>query len=156
VDLTDASSEAGSEPFRFAGGCWLRATACAQQIATRNRHRPGFTLLSHAHEVFNIFTQVTSKFYPDVLSCIPILKKQDTVCKGLKWNHLALVNTVMNLRVPNVAGNFLASWATISFSRRSPLHGVVLMYPQTVLNFCCSHFQTNILLNCYLTRNDAV
>jgi hypothetical protein len=48
------------------------------------------------------------------------------------WMHLAqewdqwrtVVNTVMNLRVPQRAGNFLTSWVTISFSRRTLIHGV--------------------------------
>jgi hypothetical protein len=36
----------------------------------------------------------------------------------------AAVNAVMNLRVPWNAGNFLTSWGTVSFSRRTGLHGV--------------------------------
>jgi len=35
----------------------------------------------------------------------------------------ALVSTVMNLRVPLNAENFLTSWVSISFSRRTPPHG---------------------------------
>jgi hypothetical protein len=38
-----------------------------------------------------------------------------------RWR--AVVNTVMNLWVPEKAGNFLTSRATISFSRRTLLHG---------------------------------
>jgi hypothetical protein len=34
------------------------------------------------------------------------------------------MNTVMNLRVPLKAGNFQTSLVTISFSRRTLLHGV--------------------------------
>jgi hypothetical protein len=37
---------------------------------------------------------------------------------------LALVNAVMNLRVPKNAGNFLTSCKPISFSRRTLLRGV--------------------------------
>jgi hypothetical protein len=37
---------------------------------------------------------------------------------------LVPVNTVINLRIPKKEGNFLASWVTISFSRRIPLHGI--------------------------------
>jgi hypothetical protein len=37
-----------------------------------------------------------------------------------KWR--ALVNTVMNLRVPKNAGNFLSSCAIGTFSRRAQLH----------------------------------
>jgi hypothetical protein len=48
------------------------------------------------------------------------------------WIHLAedrdqcttFVNTVMKFRVPYKVGNFLTSWATVGFSRRSLLHGV--------------------------------
>ena len=36
----------------------------------------------------------------------------------------ALVNAVMNLRVPQNAGNFLTSWKPVSFSRTTVLHGV--------------------------------
>jgi hypothetical protein len=39
-----------------------------------------------------------------------------------KWR--ALVNTVMNLRVPENVGKFLSSCATGGFSRRAHLHGV--------------------------------
>jgi hypothetical protein len=39
-----------------------------------------------------------------------------------KWR--ALVNAVMNLRVPWNAGNFVTSWGPVSFSRRTLLHGV--------------------------------
>jgi hypothetical protein len=37
----------------------------------------------------------------------------------------AFVNTVMNLRVQQKAGNVLTSWVTIRFSRRTVLHGVL-------------------------------
>ena len=39
-----------------------------------------------------------------------------------RWR--ALVNAVMNLRVPYNAGNFLTSWKPVSFLRRTLLHGV--------------------------------
>jgi hypothetical protein len=39
-----------------------------------------------------------------------------------RWR--AVANAVMNLRVPQNAGNFLISWETVSFSRRPLLHGV--------------------------------
>jgi hypothetical protein len=39
-----------------------------------------------------------------------------------RWR--ALVNAVMNLRVPQNAGNFLTSCKPFSFSRRTLLHGV--------------------------------
>jgi len=48
-------------------------------------------------------------------------------CAGIDWNDLvqdsdkwrALVKAVMNLRVPQNAANFLASWETVSFSERT-------------------------------------
>jgi hypothetical protein len=51
---------------------------------------------------------------------------------GLEWINLAqdrdqwraLVNTVMNLRVPKNVGKFLSSYATGVFSRRPQFHGV--------------------------------
>jgi len=39
-----------------------------------------------------------------------------------RWR--ALVNAVMNLRVPQNAGNFLSSCKPVSFSRRALLHEV--------------------------------
>jgi hypothetical protein len=52
--------------------------------------------------------------------------------KVVDWIHLAqvrgqwwaLVDTVMNLRVPYKVGNFMTSLVTISFSRGVLLHGV--------------------------------
>jgi hypothetical protein len=38
------------------------------------------------------------------------------------WQELMYV--VMNLWVPQNAGNFLISWKPVSFSRRTLLHGV--------------------------------
>jgi hypothetical protein len=40
----------------------------------------------------------------------------------------ALVNNVMNLRVPKNIGKFLSSWATGGFSKRAQIHGVSLKY----------------------------
>jgi hypothetical protein len=39
-----------------------------------------------------------------------------------RWQ--AVVNAVMNLRVPYNAGNFLSSWGPGSFRGRALLHGV--------------------------------
>jgi hypothetical protein len=51
---------------------------------------------------------------------------------GMDWIDLAqdreqwraLVNTIMNVRVPKNVGKFLSSCATGGFSRRAQLHGV--------------------------------
>jgi phenylpropionate dioxygenase-like ring-hydroxylating dioxygenase large terminal subunit len=58
-----------------------------------------------------------------------IFKKWD---EGVEWTDLnqhrvmwpALMNTVMNLRVPQTVGNFLTISGRVSFSRRNLLHGV--------------------------------
>jgi hypothetical protein len=48
-------------------------------------------------------------------------------CDGMDWidlahNRRALVNAVMNLRVPKNAGKFSSSCTIGSFSRRAQLH----------------------------------
>jgi len=57
---------------------------------------------------------------------------QEVGCEGMDWIKLAqdkggwwaLVNAVMNLRVPQNVENFLTSCKPVSFSRRTLLHGV--------------------------------
>jgi hypothetical protein len=60
---------------------------------------------------------------------------RDTGWVGMVWIDLAqnwdqwraLVNTVMNLRVPQNVGKFVSSCTTGVFSRRAHLHGVSLL-----------------------------
>ena len=42
-----------------------------------------------------------------------------------RWR--VLVSAVMNMRVPQNAGNFLTSWKPISFSKMTLLHGVIVL-----------------------------
>jgi hypothetical protein len=57
----------------------------------------------------------------------------EIVWEGVDWMNVsqgrdqwwAVVNTVINFRVPQKAGNLLTSWVIISFSRRTLLHELV-------------------------------
>jgi hypothetical protein len=54
---------------------------------------------------------------------------------GLDWSGSGkravgtVVNAVMNIRVPQNAGNFLSGWASVSISRRTRFHGVLHKFP---------------------------
>jgi hypothetical protein len=66
---------------------------------------------------------------------------QDVGWGGTNWIDLvqdrgrwpALVNAVMNLRVPQNAEMFLTGWGPVSFSRRIPLHGLSLLISDLVI-----------------------
>jgi len=49
----------------------------------------------------------------------------DLAKDGDRWR--AVMNAVMNLQVPRNVGNFLTSWGTVSFLRRTLLHSVRVM-----------------------------
>jgi hypothetical protein len=49
----------------------------------------------------------------EVVDCIHLAQDSD------QWQ--SLVNTVTNLQVPEKVGNFLTTWATLSFSRTASL-----------------------------------
>jgi hypothetical protein len=61
-----------------------------------------------------------------------VMELREIGWKSVYWIHLvldrdqwqAVVNTAMNLRVPLKARNFLTSSVTVSFLRRTLLHGV--------------------------------
>jgi len=53
------------------------------------------------------------------MDCIDLAHERDRC-----W---ALVNGVMNLRVPINAGNFFTSWGPVNFSGRSLLHEIIII-----------------------------
>jgi hypothetical protein len=44
------------------------------------------------------------------------LNKAQEECEGMDWIHQALINMVMNLRIPQNDENFLGGWEAVSFS----------------------------------------
>jgi len=64
---------------------------------------------------------------------------------------LALVNMVMNLRVPQNSGNLLTGWGLVSFSGRTLLRGVSNEF--LTPHFHCTSIKTTRLqsnVNCYI------
>jgi hypothetical protein len=63
----------------------------------------------------------------DVVDWIRLDQKRD------EW--WALVNTVMNLQIPQHKGNFWTNGETVSFSKRTLFHAISLsVYPEKVKN----------------------
>jgi hypothetical protein len=64
---------------------------------------------------------------------------------GMDWTDLSqnmdrwhgFVNEVMNLRVPQNAGNFLISWRPVSFLQRTLPHGVRQSVSQSFWRYIC-------------------
>jgi hypothetical protein len=64
-----------------------------------------------------------------------------------KWR--ALVNAIMNLRVPYSAGNFLTSCKSVSFSGRTLLRGVSTLPNEfLVLDVCCDNMKYVCTIPC--------
>jgi hypothetical protein len=77
----------------------------------------------------------------------------------MKWNHLALLNTVMNLRVPYVEGSFLTSSATVRCTRWTLLPEVKRdpIEFRTISSQCRPGQQAeHVRLNCARGGNDGV
>jgi len=62
----------------------------------------------------------------------------------------ALVNTLMNLRLPKEAGNFLISWVAISFPRRALLQEV---FPFFVTHCTYPYYRCNSVLLHYIVTS---
>jgi hypothetical protein len=56
------------------------------------------------------------------------------------------VNTVMSLRVPWNAGNFLRGWTPTGFWRRTQLHGVTWLVISPILHLICIKHKQNFTI----------
>jgi hypothetical protein len=65
----------------------------------------------------------------------------DLAQDGVQWR--ALVNSVMNLRVPQNTGKFLSGCTTDGFSRRAQLHGAIETGGFLTLEICHIGEQTS-------------
>jgi hypothetical protein len=69
----------------------------------------------------------------------------DSSVTETQW--LVLVKTVVNLRVPYKAVNFMSNWATICFSRNYLLHGIILHIPRQKITFCYTTVELHYYIN---------
>jgi len=116
-----------STPHKYCFGDKIEKNEMSGACSTYEERRAVYGVLVGNHEGKRPLGRPTRRWEDNIKMHI-----QKVRCGGLDWikpaqdryRWRALVNAVMNLRVPQNAGNFLTSLKPISCSRKTLLHGV--------------------------------
>jgi hypothetical protein len=92
---------------------YLSKYVCENKKWDHGDHWKYFSLISAINDVIEL--AVWNLFVYDIVNCIQLAQDRD-----MWW---ALLTTVVNIRVPWKAGNFLIGWTTVGYWRRNLRHG---------------------------------